>query len=149
MHCDKHVVKMVLEATQMLYAAHKSTNDAPVCRSTGHKGYKPAHPNHPMTKWVQMSKPNYVFTCNLASSLASEYTYRYKKTHACEEHIRWLSSNVPQGLTGGSFTQPPLCMPDEYKDDDVVVAYRSYYIGDKQRFAVWKYTDKPDWWITS
>ena len=38
-------------------------------------------------------------------------------------------------------------MPDEYKDEDAVTAYRTYYINDKQRFAKWeKGVPTPDWW---
>jgi hypothetical protein len=37
-------------------------------------------------------------------------------------------------------------MPDEYKCDDTVQAYRNYYIGAKKRFAVWKHGNYPEWW---
>jgi len=38
-------------------------------------------------------------------------------------------------------------MPDEYKNEDAVTAYRTYYINDKQRFAKWERgVDAPDWW---
>ena len=37
-------------------------------------------------------------------------------------------------------------MPEQYKDLDVVVAYRNYYIGEKNKFAVWKHSPKPTWW---
>ena len=36
---------------------------------------------------------------------------------------------------GGPITQPPQCMPDEYKDKDTVKAYWNYYIGDKHSVA--------------
>tara|TARA_A100001515_G_C4405381_1_gene155236 strand:- start:239 stop:439 length:201 start_codon:yes stop_codon:yes gene_type:complete len=36
-------------------------------------------------------------------------------------------------------------MPDEYRDDDVVKAYRAYY--HSKTFAKWeKGTPAPDWW---
>ena len=34
-------------------------------------------------------------------------------------------------------------MPEQYKDP--VVAYRSYYLGDKAHIAAWK-QNKPAWW---
>ena len=38
-------------------------------------------------------------------------------------------------------------MPDEYKDDDYVTAYRKYYKGDKAYFAKWeKGRQQPEWW---
>jgi hypothetical protein len=37
---------------------------------------------------------------------------------------------------GGSFSEPPQCMPDEYKvPNDSVQAYWNYYIGDKHSVA--------------
>ena len=44
-----------------------------------------------------------------------------------------------------NFTAPPLCMPDEYKCDDTVQAYRKYYIGEKAGFAKWKAREVPSW----
>ena len=49
-HCDKHVVKMILETAQMLstaYQRHFGFND---------RLYKVAYPKHPMTLWVGQSK---------------------------------------------------------------------------------------------
>ena len=44
-------------------------------------------------------------------------------------------------------TTPPQCMPDEYKDDDYVTAYRKYYQGAKAYFAKWQRgVDAPEWW---
>ena len=37
-------------------------------------------------------------------------------------------------------------MPDEYKNVDPVIAYRTYYINDKKDFATWK-NKVPDWWV--
>tara|TARA_R110002012_G_scaffold15375_1_gene61398 strand:+ start:868 stop:981 length:114 start_codon:yes stop_codon:yes gene_type:complete len=36
-------------------------------------------------------------------------------------------------------------MPDQYKCDDVVTAYRQYYQGEKAYMATWK-QNQPDWW---
>jgi hypothetical protein len=47
------------------------------------------------------------------------------------------------------FQDPPQCMPDEYKCDDYVQAYRNYYMGEKRYFAKWERgMDKPAWWLT-
>ena len=34
-------------------------------------------------------------------------------------------------------TEPPQCMPDKYKCEDPVQAYRNYYLGEKMYMAVW------------
>lgn len=43
------------------------------------------------------------------------------------------------------FTQPPQCMPDEYKHPNSVIAYRKYYAGEKAHFAKWKNGNVPAW----
>ena len=38
-------------------------------------------------------------------------------------------------------------MPDQYRHDDAVTAYRDYYWCEKRRFAKWeKGTPVPEWW---
>jgi|TARA_R100000084_G_scaffold46602_2_gene19268 hypothetical protein len=38
-------------------------------------------------------------------------------------------------------------MPDIYKRDDAVTAYRLYYVEAKQSVADWKFCDPPEWWV--
>ena len=40
-------------------------------------------------------------------------------------------------------TTPPQCMPDEYKHEDYITAYKQYYIGEKKRFAKYTAVDIP------
>ena len=48
----------------------------------------------------------------------------------------------------GKLTPFAQAMPDEYKNECAVTAYRDYYIHDKSRFAKWeKGTPAPDWWL--
>ncbi len=149
-HCDKHVVKMILEMVQMLYTAwhlnsEELPNDMPYCKSTMKRGYKKIHNhNHPMAKWVRESRWNYLFTVKLCSALCLEYMYRYDNIHSCTIHLLWLSDNMPE-FTYKKKTTFPQCMPDIYKDDDPVTAYRNYYNGDKVRFAKWSKRDIPIW----
>jgi hypothetical protein len=127
--CDKHVVKMVLETTQMLSTAAIRNG----CRAI----YQSAYPNHPMTKWVGNTKDNYMWAYEHAVALSKEYTARYDKFHACHKIIQTL------GEVAGDYnkiTIPPLCMPDEFKQDDFVRAYRDYYI---HKIGQWK--NPPKW----
>ena len=55
-----------------------------------------------------------------------------------------LNAHIPEG----DFTEPPQCMPDEYKNKDYVIAYRKYYQGAKSYFAKWERgVSAPDWWV--
>ena len=135
-HCDKHVVKMILETAQLLCGVHWiNESEAP---------YKLSHKNHPCSIWVRESLSNYLYLCDLGLELSKEYTYRYGKRHKSQDIIEWCLSNKPI-IKDIGFTTPPKAMPDEYKVDDVIESYRNYYVGAKKDFAQWKNRDIPEW----
>ena len=76
--------------------------------------------------------------------MLGEYMYRYGKGHKCMDLFYPLEM-APKNITRGGFTPPPQCMPDSCKDNDVVRAYRNYYIKEKKSFARWKNTHEPKW----
>ena len=141
-HCDKHVVKMILETAQMLSTAYQKH-----CGNDDNL-YKSAYPKHPMTIWVGESVENFKFAYNLGIELSIQYTKRYKKIHKSTQIIMMFSMgrmfNVEDRFPSQYFTRPPLCMPDEYKSDDYIQSYRNYYIGDKKRFARYTSVDTPE-----
>jgi hypothetical protein len=135
-HCDKHVVKMVLESAQML-----CTNLNLLHISTP---YLSVHKNHPCTIWARETRENFIWLCELGLSLGMEYTHRYGKTHSSEkviEHCYSLRHHIPQGR----LTKFAQAMPDVYKCTDSVQAYRNYYMGDKKDFAIWSKREVPEW----
>ena len=80
--------------------------------------YKRTHYNHPCTKWIRKSQADW-----------------------CDNHYHEL--NLPDiGLT--PFAQ---AMPDKYKNDDAVQAYKDYYNGEKAYMAEWKNNLIPEWFI--
>lgn len=134
-HLDRHIVKMPLESAQLLCTAlHLNDISAP---------YKPTHKNHPCAVWVRQSLDNFVWCVEYGLSLCAEYTHRYSKVHKSQAVIDYCFQNLPElpdiGLT--SFVQ---AMPDVYKRDDAVEAYRAYYQGDKAHMAKWTNRDVPD-----
>jgi hypothetical protein len=136
-HVDKHVLKMVVETSQLLCGVHWVLgNEAP---------YKLSHKNHPCAIWARESLSNYVYLCELGLELCNEYTYRYGKRHKSLDVILWCIINRPN-IPDKGFTEPAKAMPDEYKVDDVVQSYRNYYMGAKSGFAVWKMRDIPHWY---
>ena len=131
-HCDKHVPKMILESAQML--------------STVLGGpYKPTHANHPCTQWVAESRQNAEWLWLLADALNCEYKDRFnhernhKSWDAIEPSWRAIKTLPDVGLT--PFAQ---AMPEEFKCDDAVDAYRAYY--KSKPFAQWRHTVEPYWW---
>jgi hypothetical protein len=142
-HCDKHVVKMILETAQLLCGVHHLTPQvAP--QVAPQVPYKLSHKNHPCAIWTRESLSNYLYLCDLGLELCKEYTYRYGKRHKSQDVIEWCLCNKPMIIDLG-FTTPPMAMPDEYKVMDVVQSYRNYYMGAKKSFAVWKNRKVPEW----
>lgn len=140
--CDKHVPKMLLESSQMLSTA--------VQRHLGtiEDLYKPAYPKHPMTIWVGESQGNFNWALRNALFINKEYEKRFHKKHKSMRVINYIMYwAFHYDIPGGSMKAPPQCMPDEYKANDYVVAYRKYYMADKSYFAKWsKGTGSPYWW---
>ena len=132
--CDKHVVKMILESAQMLCSVQPE----------GTAPYKRSFYNHPCTKWVRASSANYDWLIEHARALCTEYTRRYGKVHKSEKVIDWCDANRPE-LPDVGLTPFAQAMPEDYKNEDAVEAYRTYYRNDKRRFATWKDVDPPTW----
>lgn len=132
-HCDKHVVKMVLETAQILSTV------------SGLGPYKPTHHKHPCVLWAGTSQQNFNWLVELGLALGAEYTYRYDKVHKSEAVIRICSEYDELPDTG--LTVFKQCMPlhlIQYKDP--VGGYRNYYMKAKRHFCTWKRRSKPDWW---
>ena len=141
-HNNKHVIKMILETGQLLSTAHHVLNKEEMLSPLL---FRPSHINHGCAVWARESLMNYVWLWNLGQGLLQEYTKRYGRIHARAETLKYLQSwplNIPQKCMT-PFIQ---AMPDEYKDEDAVTAYRNYYIGAKRHLAQWK-TQVPDWWV--
>ena len=166
-HCDKHVVKMILESSQMLSTAHwllllknegKSLDDFKRVRDiqswlykntrrVKQPPYKFTHHRHPCTIWTANTLENYQWHLKLFKHLCKEYTIRYKRIHKSSYHLSWFYKNNPVGLQSSQLEKFPICMDDDYKiSDDPVECYRNYYVKAKSKFAKWKYTEVPKWY---
>jgi len=163
MMCDKHVPKMVVETAQMMASAlrrHGATDENFIALgilTKAGKPYKGGYAHHPCTVWAGDTWPNFSWLAIHGIGLISEYRKRFGKDHACTKPIRRMeglgralilkpSDDILEHITGGVRTPFALAMPDEYKDDDAVKAYRSYYHA--KTFARWeKGTPAPDWWM--
>ena len=128
---NKHVVKMILESAQMLCTAHHH-----YAESYNYKTfvpYKKAHYNHPSTIWARGNRSQYRWLYNHMIALGEEYTKRYSKTHLSITKCKPTLQFHPNGMPDGFFTEPPQCMPDEYKvEGDSLSAYWNYYEQEKQ-----------------
>lgn len=142
MHCDKHVVKMVLESAQMLSTVHhqyKSTMRSFV--------YKPTHAKHPCTVWACENQANYQWLYEHFWHLSDEYTHRYGKYHKSWEKLHKVLDVRPRGLPWKRAHTPfARAMPDQYKlFDDPIDSYRMYYAVEKADILQYTKRDKPQW----
>ena len=154
-HNDKHCVKMILESAQMLSTAHRELDG-----NVPDILYKSTHKNHPSTIWARSSKQHYDWLFQLFQWLSFEYTKRYSKktlikgfggmykVHKSWDKLGQILMTAPKNIEDTGWNDPPQCMPDHCKDDDVVRAYRNYYIKEKSSFAKWNYSGKPKWMTT-
>lgn len=149
-HCDKHVVKMVLETAQILCSAHWLCDE-----DIGPGWYRPTHLHHPIVQWAAHEALAYDFTYVMFKALAAEYEYRYGR-----EHLSWTKFGdilnvrphyIPERESVVNWF--PLCMPPQYWPTGkqnvslatAVKAYRAYYRGEKQRMFQWTGRGIPRW----
>lgn len=143
MHCNKHVVKMLLETAQLLSVAHRILDSDPYGSEIL---YRVTHPNHPCAVWTRATSGNYTWLLMLFEELCLEYTHRYGKVHKTEQKLASILTHLPKNIEQGEFFDPPQCMPDECKKDDVVEAYRTLYRHKSSLFdMVWTNRNQPDW----
>jgi hypothetical protein len=154
MHCDKHVVKMIIEYAQLMSTAHRILDGKEYIDLTANgrkikrwqmenpkyesELMKASHINHPSAVWVRASKSNYVWLLKMWLHLLAEYTHRYGKRHACEKYIDVLYT-PPNNIRDSLFTEPTPAMPDFCKvKNDSIQSYRNYYVQCKQHLWSWK-----------
>jgi hypothetical protein len=161
MHCDKHVVKMIIEYAQLMSTAHRILDGEEYIDTTANGRkikrwrmkdekfenglMKASHVNHPSGVWVRQSKQNYMWLNRMWNYLLLEYTHRYNKRHACSKYMEVLYI-WPENIPDVPFTEPPPAMPDYCKvPSDSISSYHKYYINEKIRFAKWKNREVPLW----
>lgn len=162
-HCDKHVVKMILESAQLLCTAHRVL-DGTLGKGSSVSGkrmvnrwvlpddrekvlYQTCHVNHPSGVWTRANIDHYRWLYDLMYFLIGEYKYRYEgKVHKCEDLLQPLL-DAPYNIPIVDWADPPQAMPDDVKVvGDTVAAYRNYYKVHKVKFATWKVRGVPDWY---
>jgi hypothetical protein len=142
-HCDKHVVKMILESAQILCTV--------INEKAGYQvtSYKSTHKNHPCTLWAGTNKANAYWLINLTKALDEEFRRRFNhqvshKSYQMLVDIK-IATLINNYLPEGLFTPPALAMPDEYRLADPVESYRLYYRLDKQHLLTYTKTERPEW----
>lgn len=158
MMCDKHVVKMIVESCQLLSTAHHVLDGDELIVNTGKRKFKSyictkknickaTMINHPCTIWTRQTRANYLWLWRHAYALCKEYTRRYGKVHKMESMLTEELHDVPVNIAKEKITAFAQAMPEQYHNENAVIAYRSYYINEKAAFAKWKTTEVPEWFV--
>lgn len=150
-HCDKHVVKMILESAQLLSSVlYRIGRPAP---------YKETHRNHPCTLWAAKHRGNYRRLYNLMVELHKEYQFRYGSTKVHKSFLLLENGEIPHpdtlnDIEFGDFTEVSSPAPNCTSIKDIkdlplnlVDIYRAYYILDKVNSIEVRYTHRnpPEW----
>jgi len=155
-HCDKHVVKMILESAQLLCTAINVKVGEQITP------YKTTHVNHPCSIWVRENYSNWSYVWSLMFALEKEWQFRYNhnKKHKSVELLSNFYTNIFKDskevysivdiaehfLSKKPLTKPALAMPDHCKiSSDPVECYREYYRQEKQDLLKYTNRDKPLW----
>ena len=160
-HIDKHVVKMILESTQMLctalaFAPYANIISPNLCTSAPCRPLAPGMRKHPCTAWTMANITNFNYLTRLAIALCNEHQYRYFMS-AEHEYTDWLKY-LGQDLDDLDITIAH-SLPDNFATAvknpelrsalrpwaDAVNIYRRYYYQDKLPFAKWTSRPIPHW----
>lgn len=174
-HVDRHVVKMILETAQLLSTAWHAVapdqvvsdlffadlpgqappGECPAYPQLRLKGggriYRKTHERHPCAVWARAHTGNYNWLHRLGLELCREYTFRYKRAHACEAVLATLQKAPPGMPKERLHDEPPLAMPQELKVVDAdgcwdaVPSYRRYYVEAKHPLFRWTKRAAPSW----
>ena len=159
MHCDKHIVKMIIEYAQLMSTAHRMLDgEHYIDASSGRRiqrwrlqdgdmdavVYKAGHTGHPSAIWTRENAVHYQWLYDHMLALGKEYTKRYNRTHLTITKCKDILAAAPLSIPTGDFTEPPQCMPDDVKSKSVITAYHKYYQEYKKDFAVWTARPTPE-----
>jgi hypothetical protein len=118
--CKRHVIKMILESTQLLSTSHLLNGSRNI--------YRPSHLKHPCTLWAKTSRSNWNWLFNHAMALVERYEQGIK-THKCKQVLLDLKE-IEKGVTFElqELTPFALAMANEYKKEDPIESYLTYYL---------------------
>jgi hypothetical protein len=165
LQCDKHVVKMIVEAGQMLSTSHRmldgylelrpSKSGKRMVKYYRHPDadlenvlYRAVHHGHPCTVWTGESVENYNWHYQHFIALCDEYKYRYGKVHKSDTILRDVLKTPPKNIPTISMTPVKLAMksnPECMFPEDPVKSYKLYYKTKEAKFnMVWTGRPKPE-----
>lgn len=132
-HCDKHVVKIILESAQLLFGAARYLTSGN--ENMNYEGwYKSTHINHPCAKWVRDSSSNFKYLVDLTTHLNNEFKYRYDRLNNHLSYDKLLnlgilefSSDHKDLFSNSDFSELPKVVSEDCIMVSTIDSYRKYY----------------------
>jgi hypothetical protein len=147
-HNSTHVRKQIVEYSQLLANAYTTEQLQLAPRTQKGTVRKYSYIHNPVSKWVLESSLNWQWLRSLASELCREYVYRAGKIHFCQIFVDWTYLNFPAKQFKSNLLTPFYqAMPEDVKNENVVFAYRNYYMKYKRHLADWGKRGEPDWYV--
>jgi hypothetical protein len=114
------VVKMILESCQILSTVlNEQGISAP---------YRSFNPKHPSCLWAAESSANFISLVEHCEAMIGEYHQRFGKIHKCSAVLDTIIGLLDVSLFPTDEPTPlRLAMPDEFRSDNPVIAYRKFY----------------------
>lgn len=150
MHCDQHVVKMILESAQILSTVVRQQRGDEVAEEL--QLYNTTHKNHPCTKWAASAAANVDWLYTLVAALDYQFFKKTGKHHASKAVATRAASSMIDDCgfldSWNHHTPFIVCAPYPMSHMlDPVAAYREYY-RQKNRDSFnmrWTYNTRPQW----
>jgi hypothetical protein len=143
---DKHINAQIKEGAQMLSVPFWNyRQDLGQYFYDRNYIYKVSHRHHPCTKWVCRSLENWLWLKELVVETHKERLFRLPGRPNHKSYVLVKNMPIPKFLPSLGITTFPQAMPDEFKHENVVTAYRQYYRVGKSHLHSWKKRGAPEW----
>lgn len=146
-YCDHDVISQIPIYCKMLSAAHKLEGSYDKDNMV-----TPDYYYHPIVWWIRESSFNYKYLADVTYLLAQEFENRYKQQHYLLGKIEYLLVVTPSCENENEYDYP-YTPKDRKQNEDclfsletVIEKCRAEYINERSRYAMWRYTNMPDWY---
>jgi hypothetical protein len=147
-HMDKHVVKMILEYSQILCTSHRIIDNINESHFLNEVLYKKTHQKHPSVLWCMKCEENYMWLYSLLVNLIDVFKKRYNRhQHKSENLLKYLI-NTPNNINKNEkFSPPPLTIKEESKISSChIECYKRCYQTEKKHLGWGNEEDIPSWY---
>ncbi len=138
---DKHLTQAILTSAVALSTALHNVG----CHES--YLYNSLAPKSSFNKWVAATKENFQWLLNTATYAGEEFLYRKERMHRSYKDVILLikENNLSSFIPNGKLQPFLQNLPEKYKQENTVQAYRNFYKEKKAPNTHWTKREKPNW----